>query len=133
MNNSNIEEAVKVGLKSDIIVVAVGGSSARDFRTSYQDTEAADIDNNFVSDMDCGEGFDRATLDLLGRQMELLENLKKTGKPLVVIYIEGRPLNKNWAAENADALITAYYPGQEGGIAIADVLFGDYNQQEDYL
>ena len=127
MNNSNIEEAVKVGLKSDIIVVAVGGSSARDFRTSYQDTGAADIDNNFVSDMDCGEGFDRATLDLLGRQMELLENLKKTGKPLVVIYIEGRPLNKNWAAENADALITAYYPGQEGGIAIADVLFGDYN------
>jgi beta-glucosidase len=127
MNNSNIEEAVKVGLKSDIIVVAVGGSSARDFRTSYQDTGAADIDNNFVSDMDCGEGFDRATLDLLGRQMELLEKLKKTGKPLVVIYIEGRPLNKNWAAENADALITAYYPGQEGGIAIADVLFGDYN------
>lgn len=127
MNNSNIEEAVKVGMKSDIIVVAVGGSSARDFRTSYQDTGAADIDNNFVSDMDCGEGFDRATLDLLGRQMELLENLKKTGKPLVVIYIEGRPLNKNWAAENADALITAYYPGQEGGIAIADVLFGDYN------
>jgi beta-glucosidase len=77
MNNSNIEEAVKVGMKSDIIVVAVGGSSARDFRTSYQETGAADIDNDFVSDMDCGEGFDRATLDLLGRQMELLENLKK--------------------------------------------------------
>ena len=77
--------------------------------------------------MECGEGFDRATLDLLGRQMELLEALKKTGKPLVVVYIEGRPLNKNWADENANALLTAYYPGEQGGNAIADVLFGDYN------
>ena len=127
MNNSNIEEAVLVASKSDVIVVAVGGSSARDFKTSYQETGAASIDNDFISDMDCGEGFDRATLDLLGRQMELLANLKKTGKPIVVIYIEGRPLNKNWANENADGLITAYYPGQEGGIAIADVLFGNYN------
>ena len=77
--------------------------------------------------MECGEGFDRATLDLLGRQMELLDALKQTGKPLVVVYIEGRPLNKNWAAENANALLTAYYPGEQGGNAIADVLFGDYN------
>lgn len=77
--------------------------------------------------MECGEGFDRATLDLLGKQIELLEALKKTGKPLVVVYIEGRPLNKNWADENANALLTAYYPGEQGGNAIADVLFGDYN------
>ncbi|EFS30223.2 hypothetical protein BSGG_0923, partial [Bacteroides sp. D2] len=75
----------------------------------------------------CGEGFDRASLSLLGRQQELLESLQKTGKPLIVVYIEGRPLEKNWASEYADALLTAYYPGQEGGNAIADVLFGDYN------
>ena len=127
MNNSNIDEAVEVAIKSDIIVVAVGGSSARDFKTSYQDTGAAQTDDNDISDMDCGEGFDRATLDLLGRQNELLEELKKTNKPMVVIYIEGRPLNKLWASENVDAILTAYYPGQEGGLAIADVLFGDYN------
>lgn len=127
MNNSNIEEAVEVAIKSDVIVVAVGGSSARDFKTSYQDTGAAQIEDNVINDMDCGEGYDRATLDLLDRQNELLEELKKTNKPMVVIYIEGRPLNKLWASKYADALLTAYYPGQEGGLAIADVLFGDYN------
>ena len=57
----------------------------------------------------------------------MLKALKATGKPLIVVYIEGRPLDKTWASENADALLTAYYPGQEGGNAIADVLFGDYN------
>ena len=84
-------------------------------------------DSKTISDMECGEGFDRATLGLLGRQNELLQALKATGKPLVVVYIEGRPMEKNWAAENADALLTAYYPGEQGGTAIADVLFGDYN------
>ena len=59
--------------------------------------------------------------------MQLLKALKATGKPLVVVYIEGRPMDKSWAAQHADALLTAYYPGQEGGTAIADVLFGDYD------
>ena len=71
-------------------------------------------------------GFDRATLTLLGKQQDLLNALKATGKPLIVVYIEGRPLDKVWASEYADALLTASYPGQEGGYAIADVLFGDY-------
>ena len=127
MDNSNIPEAVKAAQKADVVVCVVGGSSARDFKTSYKATGAAEINAQSVSDMDCGEGYDRATLQPLGRQMELLSELKKTGKPLVVVYIEGRPMDKTWAAENADALLTAYYPGQEGGTAIADVLFGDYN------
>ena len=125
--DSNISEAVKAAQKADVIVVAVGGSSARDFKTSYKETGAAVTDSKTILDMDCGEGFDRATLTPLGHQMKLLEALKQTGKPLVVIYIEGRPMDKSWAAANADALLTAYYPGQEGGTAIADVLFGDYN------
>lgn len=124
---SNIQEAVSAALQSDVVVACVGGSSARDFKTSYKDTGAAITDSKTVSDMDCGEGFDRATLGLLGMQQELLEALRKIGKPLVVVYIEGRPMDKLWSDENADALITAYYPGQEGGTAIADVIFGDYN------
>ena len=125
--DSDIPAAVAAAEKADVVVAVVGGSSARDFKTSYEDTGAASSVQQFVSDMECGEGFDRATLDLLGHQMELLDALKKTGKPLVVVYIEGRPLNKNWADENANALLTAYYPGEQGGNAIADVLFGDYN------
>ena len=124
---SNIAEAVAAAKEADVVVVAVGGSSARDFKTSYKETGAAVTDSKTISDMDCGEGFDRATLTPLGHQMQLLKALKATGKPLVVVYIEGRPMDKSWAAQHANALLTAYYPGQEGGTAIADVLFGDYN------
>ncbi len=124
---NEIEQAIKAARRSEVVIVVVGGSSARDFKTSYKETGAAVAEEGSVSDMECGEGFDRASLSLLGRQQELLESLQKTGKPLIVVYIEGRPLEKNWASEYADALLTAYYPGQEGGNAIADVLFGDYN------
>jgi len=119
---NEIEQAIKAARRSEVVIVVVGGSSARDFKTSYKETGAAVAEEGSVSDMECGEGFDRASLSLLGRQQELLESLQKTGKPLIVVYIEGRPLEKNWAS-----LLTAYYPGQEGGNAIADVLFGDYN------
>ena len=123
----DIAAAIEAANKADVVIAVVGGSSARDFKTSYEDTGAASAEQKTISDMECGEGFDRATLDLLGRQNKLLDALKKTGKPLVVVYIEGRPLNKNWADENANALLTAYYPGEQGGNAVADVLFGDYN------
>lgn len=122
---NEIEQAIEAARRSEVVIVV--GSSARDFKTSYKETGAAVAEEGSVSDMECGEGFDRASLSLLGRQQELLESLQKTGKPLIVVYIEGRPLEKNWASEYADALLTAYYPGQEGGNAIADVLFGDYN------
>lgn len=124
---NEIEQAIEAARRSEVVIVVVGGSSARDFKTSYKETGAAVAEEGSVSDMECGEGFDRASLSLLGRQQELLESLQKTGKPLIVVYIEGRPLEKNWASEYADALLTAYYPGQEGGNAIADVLLGDYN------
>lgn len=125
--NTDIDKAVEAARRSDVVIAVVGGSSARDFKTTYKETGAAVADKSVVSDMESGEGFDRATLTLLGKQNELLRALKATGKPLVVVYIEGRPLDKLWASENADALLTAFYPGQQGGMAIADVLFGDYN------
>ena len=124
---TGIPAAVFAAMRADVTVVVVGGSSARDFKTKYIDTGAAVVDDKTVSDMEAGEGFDRASLDLMGQQNALLRALKATGKPLVVVHIEGRPLDKNWQKENADALLTLWYPGQEGGNALADVLFGDYN------
>lgn len=122
-----IAAARNAARNADVVVAVVGGSSARDFRTSYEATGAASAVQQVVNDMECGEGNDRATLDLLGRQDQLLRALKSTGKPLVVVYIEGRPLNKCWADEHADAVLTAYYPGEQGGNAIADVLLGACN------
>lgn len=126
-STDEIARAVALARRADVVVAVVGGSSARDFRTKYIDTGAAVTDSQSVSDMEAGEGFDRSTLDLLGLQNQLLQALKSTGKPLVVVYIEGRPLDKRWAQENADALLTLWYPGQEGGRALADVLSGDFN------
>ncbi|WP_226005162.1 glycoside hydrolase family 3 N-terminal domain-containing protein [Natrinema salinisoli] len=74
-----------------------------------------------------GEFPTRSQLDLPEAQRELLEAVHETGTPLVVVAIAGRPLSLSWCAENADALLYSYYPGSEGGEAIADVLFGDYN------
>lgn len=99
---SDIEQAVAAARRSEVVIAVVGGSSARDFKTSYKETGAAIADEKTISDMECGEGFDRATLSLLGKQQELLKALKATGKPLIVVYIEGRPLDKNWASENAE-------------------------------
>ena len=126
-NFDEIDKAVEAALGADVVVAVVGGSSARDFDTKFLDTGAAVADRQTISDMESGEGFDRSSLDLLGNQMKLLKALKETGKPLVVVYIEGRPLDKMWANENSDALLTLWYPGQQGGEALAEVLFGDYN------
>ncbi len=130
VTTSNIPAAVEAARAADAVVLVVGGSSARDFETKYKGTGAADITNNGVkilSDMDCGEGYDRSSLRLLGDQEALMEAVAATGKPLVVVYIEGRALNMNMASEKAQALLTAWYPGEQGGAAIADVLFGDCN------
>ena len=125
--DSQIAQALVATMLSDVAVVVVGGSSARDFRTKYIDTGAAVVDEDSVSDMEAGEGFDRASLELMGLQSELLKAVRAVGKPVVVVYVEGRPLDKDWASEKADALLTMWYPGGEGGTALADVLFGDYN------
>lgn len=150
---SDIAAAVAAASRADAVVLVVGGSSARDFRTKYEETgaakstEGADAETNtenaeintenagvdtedaenVVADMDCGEGFDRGTLRLLGDQQKLVESVLATGVPTVVVYIGGRPLDMSDAAEQASAVMAAWYPGAEGGNAIADLIFGDAN------
>jgi beta-glucosidase len=121
-------EAIEAVKKSEVAIVVVGGSSARDFDLEHNLTGEAVVSTEpSISDMECGEGFDRSELDLAGVQLDLLKEIHTTGIPMVVVLIKGRPLSINWTAENASAIIDAWYPGQEGGNAIADVLFGDYN------
>ncbi|MFD1954918.1 glycoside hydrolase family 3 N-terminal domain-containing protein [Paenibacillus thailandensis] len=115
--------------RADVVVLALGGSSARDFGEGTIDlsTGASVVTDRAWSEMDCGEGIDRSTLHLLGAQLELAKEIYKLGKPLVVVYINGRPITEPWIDEHAHAILEAWYPGQEGGEAIADILFGDVN------
>ena len=101
---SEIDKAVENAKKSDVAVVVLGGSN----RT-------------------CGENKSRSSLDLPGRQLDLLQAVVATGKPTILVLINGRPLSINWADKFVPAILEAWYPGSQGGTAIADVLFGDYN------
>lgn len=79
------------------------------------------------TDLMAGEAASRASLDLPGRQEELLKAVSALGKPVVLVLLNGRPLSINWAAENIPAILEAWEPGTEGGNAVADILFGDAN------
>jgi len=72
-----------------------------------------------------GEYASRSTIDLPGRQLELIQAVTATGKPVVLVLLNGRPLDITWAAQNVPSILEAWYPGSEGGNAIADILFGD--------
>lgn len=79
------------------------------------------------TDLMAGEAASRASLDLPGRQEELLKAVAALGKPVALVLLNGRPLSVNWAAENIPAILEAWEPGSEGGNAVADILFGDAN------
>jgi beta-glucosidase len=100
-----INKAQEAAKNADIAIVVVG--------------ENGEITN--------GEGHDVASLDLTGYQEELLKAVYSTGTPTVAVLINGRPLSIRWTAENVPAIVEAWMCGEEGGNAIADVLFGDYN------
>lgn len=99
-----IEEAVKVANQSDVVVAVVG--------------EAADM---------TGEASSMADIGLQPSQQKLLEALKKTGKPIVMVLYNGRPMVLKWESENMDAILDVWFGGTEGGNAVADVLFGSVN------
>ncbi len=128
-SREGFESALACAAAADTIVMVVGGSSARDFGEGTIDlrTGASKVTENAWNDMDCGEGIDRVSLGLSGVQLELVQEVHKLGKPVVVVYINGRPIVEPWIDENAHAIVEAWYPGQEGGNAIADVLFGEEN------
>ena len=101
---TEIDKAVENARRADVAVVVLGGGQ----RT-------------------CGENKSRSSLELPGRQLKLLQAVQATGKPVVLVLINGRPLSINWADKFVPAILEAWYPGSKGGIAVADILFGDYN------
>lgn len=128
-SKEGFDYALTCAKDADTVVMVVGGSSARDFGEGSIDlkTGASKVTDHSWSDMDCGEGIDRMSLKLSGVQLELIQEIYKLGKPLVVVYINGRPIAEPWIEDHTDAILEAWYPGQEGGHAIADILFGDVN------
>ncbi|MEZ4592864.1 MAG: beta-glucosidase BglX [Chloroflexota bacterium] len=99
------------------------------FQTAVSTAQAADLVIMVLgenADM-AGEFASRGSLDLPGRQEELLKTICAMGKPVVLVLLNGRPLSINWAAENVPAILEAWEPGSEGGHAVADILFGEVN------
>ncbi|SEL70203.1 glycoside hydrolase family 3 N-terminal domain-containing protein [Paenibacillus sp. OK003] len=128
-SREGFEHAIETARQADTVIMVVGGSSARDFGEGTIDlkTGASNVSDNSWNDMECGEGIDRMTLGIAGVQLELIQEIHKLGKTLVIVYINGRPITEPWVDEHADAILEAWYPGQEGGHAIADILFGEVN------
>ncbi|MFD1885850.1 glycoside hydrolase family 3 N-terminal domain-containing protein [Paenibacillus wenxiniae] len=124
-----IPYALEVAAQADTIVLVLGGSSARDFGEGTIDLRTGQslVHESEESDMESGEGIDRVDLTLAGAQLELFRQLHGLGKPIIIVYINGRPVVERYIDEQADAIIEAWYPGQEGGHALADILFGDVN------
>ena len=114
-------EAVEIAAKADVAVVCVGESSMSLGGVGWQ------IEGRPTRPSLCGEGYDMTDLNLAGVQQELVEAVVATGTPTVVVLIHGRPLSINWIAERATAILDAWYPGEEGGNALADILFGKVN------
>lgn len=109
-----VEDALKAASGADVVIF-VGGISPN--------LEGEEMEVKV-------EGFaggDRTSLDIPAEQIKLLEKLKNTGKPIVLVLTNGSALSFGWAKENIPAIVEAWYPGQEGGHAVADVLFGNYN------
>ncbi|MGE5645655.1 MAG: glycoside hydrolase family 3 C-terminal domain-containing protein [Acidobacteriota bacterium] len=103
-----IDKAVRAAKNAEAAIVVVG-------------------ENAWEQNATDGEGYDVASLDLTGMQEELVKAVHATGTPTVVVLVNGRPLSVRWISENVPAVVEAWLPGEQGGRAVADVLFGDVN------
>ena len=111
-DKSGFAEAMRAAKGADVAIVVVGESESR---------------NEAHEPATDGEGHDVASLDLTGVQEDLIRAVYETGTPTIVVLINGRPLSVRWTAEHVPAIVEAWHPGELGGRAVADVLFGDYN------
>jgi beta-glucosidase len=114
-DKSGFAEATRAAKSADVAIVVVGEKQSRN---------GEDEPNDSPTD---GEGHDVASLDLTGVQEDLIKAVYETGTPVIVVLINGRPLSIRWTAEHVPAIVEAWEPGERGGVAVADVLFGDYN------
>ena len=110
LNAKRIQDAVAVAKKADVVILALGDNEQTS-REAWSRDHLGDRDN----------------LELLGNQDDLVKAMLATGKPVVVVLFQGRPNAITYIAENVPAILNGWYLGQEGGTAVADVLFGDYN------
>ncbi|HTS57859.1 MAG TPA: glycoside hydrolase family 3 C-terminal domain-containing protein, partial [Terriglobales bacterium] len=114
-DKSVFPEAIRAAKSADVAVVVVGENQGQN-----------DIDEEKDPPTD-GEGHDVASLNLTGVQEDLVKAVYEAGTPTVVVLVNGRPLSTRWTAEHVPAIVEAWRPGERGGQAVADVLFGDYN------
>ena len=120
-STEGFDAAATAAAEADVTLAFVGARSAVDL--SEDDADAAENPSLPTS----GEGSDVTDLGLPGVQQALVERLHETGTPLVVVVVSGKPHSIEWVAEEVPAVVQAWLPGEEGGTAVADVLFGDYN------
>jgi beta-glucosidase len=117
------------GIRAMVPQAAVNFDEGKDIPSAVAAVKAADVvilglgEDGATS----GEGHDRSNLDLPGNQEQLLEAIVATGKPVVLVLENGRPLTIGWANEHVPAILEAWYPGERGGTAIAETIFGDSN------
>src|SRR6266700_88675 len=115
-DKSGFQRAVQAAKSADVVVVVMGEQSRRE----------GDDAKGLPAPTD-GEGYDVASLDLTGVQEDLVRAIQATGTPTVLVLVNGRPLSIRWEAEHVPAILEAWEPGERGSVAVADVLFGDYN------
>jgi len=119
--------ALAAAREADAVVLCLGGSSVPDQALTQNEAGTAIcrcIQKDTELDKDAGEGFDRATLRLGGVQNELLREIRALGKPVVTVLVMGRPIVLDEVKAASDAVLLAWYPGTEGGTAIAETVFG---------
>ncbi len=122
-DGAELEKALKLAKESDVIVVAAGGSSSRFGGAVFDENGAVSKESGSLS-MDCGEGMDSAMCHIPAAQEELILELSKLGKPLVVLLIAGRPYCIEEIEKASDAVLYSFYPGPMGGKALADLVYG---------